>query len=63
MLTTLLAKIPEPIKALLDATSIGTVIGTMLNMIPHMTAIVGLVWMCVRLYQEPTVQKILNKGK
>lgn len=53
----------EPLLKLLDWTAIGTAIGTLLEMVPHITGLVGLVWMCVRLYQEPTVQNWLKKRK
>lgn len=54
--------IPEGIKHLLDALSIGTMLGTLFQMLPNIAALLTIVWTALRIYESRTVQGWL-KGK
>ena len=45
----------------LDVTSIGVLLGSLANILPHVAAIFTIVWTCIRIYENKTVQKWLNK--
>ena len=53
-------KDPETIQAL-DVTSIGILLGSLADILPHVAAIFTIVWTCIRIYETKTVQKWLNK--
>ena len=53
-------KDPETIQAL-DVTSIGILLGSLANILPHVAAIFTIVWTCIRIYETKTVQKWLKK--
>jgi hypothetical protein len=48
-------------KHLIDALSIGTMLGSLINMLPPLAALVSIIWGCIRIYETKTVQKLLNK--
>lgn len=45
----------------LDALSILTVVGTLIDMLPSIAAVVTIVWTSIRIYETDTVQKILRR--
>lgn len=45
----------------LDALSILTVVGTLIDMLPSIAAVVTIVWTSIRIYETNTVQKLLKK--
>lgn len=47
----------------LDALSIFTVIGTLIDMLPSIAAVVTIVWTSIRIYETNTVQKLLRRKK
>ena len=53
--------IPEGLKHLLDALSIGTMLGTLFQMLPNIAALLTIVWTALRIYESKTVQGWLNK--
>lgn len=53
--------IPEGLKHLLDALSIGTMLGTLFQMLPNIAALLTIVWTALRIYESQTVQGWLNK--
>jgi hypothetical protein len=53
--------IPEGLKHLLDALSIGTMLGTLFQMLPNIAALITIVWTAIRIYETKTVQGWLNK--
>ena len=55
-------KDPETIHAL-DITSIGVLVGSLADILPHVAAIFTIVWTCIRIYETKTVQKWLRKKK
>jgi hypothetical protein len=53
----------ETAKAVTDAASIATVVGTLMEVLPAMAAIFTIVWTGIRIYETETVQKIFGKSK
>ena len=48
-------------KMILDALSVVTVIGTLVDMLPSIAAVFTIVWTGIRIYETDTVQKFLGK--
>jgi hypothetical protein len=54
----------EPTKHVVDALSIMTVVGTLVEMLPSIAAIFTIVWTVIRIWETKTVQNLLGrKGK
>jgi hypothetical protein len=51
----------ENIKYVIDALSLVTVLGTLMDMIPSIGAIFTIVWTAIRIYETKTVQGWLGK--
>ena len=51
----------EAIKHVVDALSLVTVIGTLVDMLPSIAAIFTIVWTAIRIYETDTVQSWLGK--
>ena len=51
----------ETIKQVADAASILTVIGTLMNALPEIAALVSLVWSLIRIWETDTVQNWWKK--
>lgn len=56
-------ELDETTRAGLDALSIFTVIGTLIDMLPSIAAVVTIVWTSIRIYETNTVQKLLGRKK
>jgi hypothetical protein len=54
-------EINEHTKHLLDWTSIGVVLGTLMQILPSIAALASLVWTGIRIYETKTVQEWLKK--
>ena len=50
-------------KQTLDALSLITVIGTLVNVLPSIAALFTIVWTGIRIYETNTVQGWLNRDK
>jgi len=50
-------------KAVADAASIATVVGTLMEVLPAVAAIFTIVWTGIRIYETETVQRIFGKSK
>jgi hypothetical protein len=48
--------ISEPAKHILDALSIMTVLGTLVNILPAIAAVLSIVWSVIRIYESKTFQ-------
>lgn len=48
-------------KHIIDALSIATVLGTLVDMLPSIAAIFTIVWTAIRIYETKTVQGWLGK--
>lgn len=50
----------ETIKHMLDGVSLLTVIGTLVEFLPAVSALLSIVWMCIRIYETETIQKLVH---
>jgi len=46
----------ETVKHAMDAVSIVTVVGTLVNMLPSIAAVFTIIWTAIRIYETDTVQ-------
>ncbi len=53
----------ETAKAVTDAASVVTVVGTLMEILPAVAAIFTIVWTGIRIYETETVQKMFGKSK
>ena len=53
--------VSEPAKHVVDALSILTVLGTLVEILPAVAALLSIVWSLLRIYESKTVQKWLGK--
>lgn len=53
--------VPEGIKHILDALSIGTMLGTLFQMLPNIAALITIIWTLIRIYETKTVRGWLGK--
>ena len=53
--------IPEGIKHLIDALSIGTMLGTLFQMLPNIAALITIVWTLIRIFETQTVRNLLKR--
>jgi uncharacterized membrane protein (Fun14 family) len=51
----------QHIKPVVDAISIGGVIGTLMGWLPAIAAFLSIVWSLIRIYETETVKKWLKK--
>jgi len=52
---------PGGIKLALDMLSITTLLGTLTQMLPHVAAILTIIWTALRIFETQTVQNMLGK--
>lgn len=50
-------------KHLIDWTSIGIALGTLIQVLPSIAAALSIVWSVIRIYETKTFQKWIGKGK
>ncbi len=55
------AHLTETTKAIGDAVSVGTVVGTLAGLLPAIAALITIVWTSIRIYETDTVQRMLGK--
>ena len=55
--------LPEGLKHLLDALSIGTMLGTLFQMLPNIAALLTIIWTAIRIAETDTVRGWFGKGK
>ena len=53
--------VSEPAKHVVDALSILTVLGTLVEILPAIAALLSIVWSLLRIYESKTVQRWLGK--
>ena len=53
----------ETTKHVVDALSLVTVVGTLVQLLPAVAALFTIVWTAIRIYETATVQKLLGKEK
>jgi hypothetical protein len=52
----------EALKHVIDALSLVTVIGTLVDMLPSIAAVFTIVWTVIRIYETKTVQGWMGKS-
>ncbi len=50
-------------KHVVDALSVATVVGTLMEMLPSIAALFTIVWTAIRIYETDTVQFLLGRKK
>ena len=55
--------IPDGAKHLADALSITTLLGTLAQMLPHIAAILTIIWTAIRILETKTVRGWLGRRK
>lgn len=58
-----LEAIPGAVKTSCDVLSAGIVIGTLAQMLPHIAAILTIVWTLIRIYETDLVQRLVRRGQ
>ena len=53
----------ETVKHMIDGASILTVIGTLVELLPAVSAVLSIIWVAIRIYETDTVQKLVNRKK
>ena len=53
--------IPESTKNVIDAVSVGTVVGSLAGILPSIAALFTIVWTSIRIWETETVQRWLNR--
>jgi hypothetical protein len=51
----------EPDKLMLDFGALGLTAGAFFQLLPSITALASLIWVCIRIYETETVQKLFGK--
>ena len=49
-------------KSILDAFSVVTVVGTLMDILPSVAALFTIIWTGIRIYETDTVQKLLGRN-
>ena len=53
----------ETLKYILDGASIITVIGTIVEFLPAVSAVFSIIWVSIRIYETDTVQRLVGRKK
>lgn len=52
---------PDEVKTGVDVASLSLVGASLLEWIPAVSALVSLVWVCIRIYETETIKRLLKK--
>lgn len=55
--------IPSPEKHVIDVVGVLTLGGVFAEILPHIAALLTIIWTALRIYETPTIQKLFNKEK
>lgn len=55
--------IPEGVKHLFDALSVGAMLGSLFQMLPNIAALITIIWTTIRIFETRTVQGWLGRDK
>ena len=53
----------EPDKLVLDFSALGVTAGAWRQVLPSITALASLIWVCIRIYETETIQKLIIKNR
>lgn len=56
-----LDQIPVAVKMSADITSVGIAVGTLAQVLPHVAALLTIVWTLIRIWETETVQRLLGR--
>lgn len=56
-----MAQTHETAKAVTDAASVLTVVGTLMEILPAVAAVFTIIWTGIRIYETETIQRLLGK--
>lgn len=56
----IIANVDKDIIHLIDGLTLSILLGTLMGWIPSVTAIISLVWMCIKVYETKTFQKLIG---
>ncbi len=54
--------VPGAVKASADVLSVGVIAGALAQALPHIAAILSIVWTLIRLYETDTVQGMIRRS-
>lgn len=55
------ANLDESAKHMLDGVSIVATLGTLIEMLPSISALLSIIWVGIRIYETDTVQRLLGR--
>lgn len=55
--------IDTPEKLIIDALSVVTVAGALIDMLPSVAAVFTIVWTAIRIYETETIQRLVKRKK
>lgn len=55
--------IPVGLKHAIDLTSVLTLVGSLVSVLPALASILTIVWTVIRIYETPTVQRFLERRR
>jgi hypothetical protein len=50
----------DDLKHMIDFGAIGSTVLALLDIVPHFTSLLALIWLAIRIYESETVQKLLG---
>lgn len=53
--------LPEGSKHFLDAISVSALLGTLVNILPHIATLLTVIWSVIRIYETETVQRLIRR--
>lgn len=56
-----LDQIPVAVKMSADITSVGIAVGTLAQVLPHVAALLTILWTLIRIWETATVQRLLGR--
>lgn len=54
--------VPGAVKASADVVSVGVAVGTIAQLLPHVAAILTILWTAIRIYETDTVQSLIRRS-
>lgn len=55
--------IPDEVKSIVDFGGIGVLIASLIHALPHITALLTLIWVCIRIYETQTARGIIASAR
>jgi len=50
-------------KTIIDLSALGVTAGAFVEILPSITALASLVWVCIRIYETETIKKLIERIK